>query len=144
MDGTWEVLNWNNKFTYLNKQPDNVKDYFNTGYTFTNSVAIENGSEKFNWRFSASDLNNSGLKPNSTYKRKTVNYNMNAKLNDIFSLSFKGNYIREDAFNRVGQGDSRTGARTFIWMPRSININTLEERRNTKLNILQIIKKEII
>jgi len=127
MDGTWEVLNWNNKFTFLNPQPDNVNEYFRKGYTFTNSLSIENGSEKFNWRFSSSWLNNSGLKPNSTYKRKTFNYNMNAKLNDIFSLSFKANYIREDAFNRVGQGDSRTGARTFIWMPRSININTLED-----------------
>lgn len=129
LDGSVEVLNWNNKFTYLEPQPDNAKDYFETGYTLTNSVALENGSENFNWRFSAGSLNNSGLKPNSTYDRKNVNFNMNAKLNDIFSFSFKGNYIREDAFNRVGQGDSRTGARNFIWMPRSININTLENDR---------------
>jgi TonB-linked SusC/RagA family outer membrane protein len=125
MDGTHEVLNWNNKFYTITPQPDNVKDYFEHGYTFTNSVAVENGSEKFNWRFSASALNNSGLKPNSNYKRKTVNYNMNSKLNDVFSISFKANYLREDAFNRVGQGDSRTGARTFIWMPRSINMDNL-------------------
>lgn len=127
MDGTMEVLNWNNKFTALTPQPDNVKDYFNNGYTFTNSVAVESGTEKFNWRASASILNNSGLKPNSTYDRKTINYNMNSKLNRFLSLSFKANYIREDAFNRVGQGDSRTGARTFIWMPRSINIHTLKD-----------------
>ena len=50
---------------------------------------------------------------------------MNAKLNDIFGVSFKANYIREDAFNRVGAGDSRTGSRTFIWMPRSINMDNL-------------------
>ncbi|MEN8226908.1 MAG: SusC/RagA family TonB-linked outer membrane protein [Bacteroidota bacterium] len=127
MDGTMEVLNWNNEFYTLTPQPNNVSDYFNQGYTLTNSVAVENGSEKFNWRFSASALNNSGLKPNSTYNRKTVNYNMNSKLNEMFSLSFKANYIREDAFNRVGQGDARTGARTFIWMPRSINTNTLRD-----------------
>jgi len=127
MDGSWEVLNWNNKFSTLNPQADNVKDYFRQGHTITNSLSIENGSEKYNWRFSASWLNNKGLKPNSTYNRKTFNYNMNAKLNDIFKLGFKANYIREDAFNRVGQGDSRTGARTFIWMPRSIDISTLED-----------------
>ncbi len=127
MDGTWDVLNWNNKFTTLTPQPNNVSDYFNKGFTLTNSVAVENGSEKYNWRFSVSNLNNEGLKPNSTYNRKTVNYSMNSKLNDMFSLSFKANYIREDANNRVGQGDSRTGARTFIWMPRSINTNTLRE-----------------
>jgi TonB-linked SusC/RagA family outer membrane protein len=127
LDGEMEVLNWNGEFVKLTPQPDNVKDYFEKGYTITNSVAIEKGDEKNNWRFSVSDLQNKGLKPNSTYDRKTVNFNINSKLNDIVSLSFKGNYIRENAFNRVGQGDSRTGARTFIWMPRSININTLEK-----------------
>jgi len=127
MDGSWDnqVLNWNNEFQRLTPQPDNVKDYFEKGYTLTNSVGIESGSEKYNWRLSLGSLINSGLKPNSTYDRNTVSFNMNSKLNDFVSLSFKGNYIREDAFNRVGQGDSRTGARTFIWMPRSVNVDNL-------------------
>lgn len=127
MDGTVEVLNWNGEFTTLTPQPDNVKDYFENGYTATNSISIENGNEKTNWRFSASSLNNKGLKPNSTYDRKSVSFNINSRMNKISTFSFKGNYVREDAFNRVGQGDSRTGARNFIWMPRSVNINTLRE-----------------
>ncbi|MCK9206971.1 MAG: TonB-dependent receptor, partial [Salinivirgaceae bacterium] len=59
--------------------------------------------------------------------RTTVNYTMNSKLNNILSSSFKVNYIRENALNREGQSDSRTGARTFIWMPRSINMDELRE-----------------
>ena len=125
LDGTTEVLNWNDEFVTLTPQPNNVRDYFEDGYTLTNSIALENGDEKYNWRFSAGTVHNKGLKPNSNYDRKSINYNMNSKLNDVVSFSFKGNYIREDAFNRVGQGDSRTGARTFIWMPRSINIDRL-------------------
>ncbi len=127
LDGSMEVLNWNGEFTTLTPQPDNVKDYFNNGHTLTNSISIDKGTEKLNWRFSVASVNNEGLKPNSRYDRKSLNYNMNSQLNKNLGFSFKGNYIREDAFNRVGQGDSRTGARTFIWMPRSININTLRE-----------------
>ncbi len=127
LDGTFEVLNWNGEFTTLEAQPNNVKDYFEDGYTASNSVSIENGKEGVNWRFSAASLNNTGIKPNSSYDRKSVNFNINSKLNDLASFSFKGNYIREDAFNRVGQGDSRTGARTFVWMPRSIDINRLRD-----------------
>lgn len=127
LDGSLEVINWNGEFTTLTPQPDNVKEYFNNGYTLTNSVSIEKGSEKLNWRFSAATVNNEGLKPNSNYDRKSINYNMDSQLNNLIGFSFKGNYIREDAFNRVGQGDSRTGARTFIWMPRSVNIHTLRE-----------------
>lgn len=127
MDGSFEILDWNNKFAPYVAQPDNVKDYFNTGYTFTNSISLEKGTEDFNWRLSLTDLQNKGLKPNSTYDRTSINYNMSSKMNDYVTASFKANYIREDAFNRVGQGDSRTGARTFIWMPRSINMNTLRD-----------------
>ncbi len=127
MDGTTEILNWNDEFTFLTPQPDNVKKYFQKGYTLTNTIAIEDGNEKTNWRFSTSTINNKGLKPNSNYDRKTVNFNINTHLNKFATFSFKGNYIREDAFNRVGQGDSRTGARTFIWMPRSIDTETLRE-----------------
>jgi len=127
MDGTWEVLNWNGKFKYLTPQPDNVKDYYEKGYTFTNSVGIQRGMENYNWRLSMSSLNNKGLKPNSTYDRYNVSFNMDSKLNDFVSVSFKGNYVKEDAFNRVGQGNSETGAKSFIWMPRSIDINTLRK-----------------
>lgn len=123
---TLNILNWNDKFVKYASHPNNVKDYYEPGYTLSNSISLENGSEKYNWRFSVGTLNNKGLKPNSNYDRKTLNYNMNSKLNDYVSFSFKANYIREDAKNRAGQGDSRTGARNFIWMPRSIDISTLE------------------
>ncbi|MFZ5942431.1 MAG: SusC/RagA family TonB-linked outer membrane protein [Bacteroidota bacterium] len=127
MNDTLTILNWNNKFSTFSPQPNNVRDYFDNGYTFTNSIAMENGNANTNWRFSAATLDNKGLKPTSTYNRKNVSLNLNSKMNKIISFSMKGSYIREDAFNRVGQGDARTGARTFIWMPRSININTLRE-----------------
>lgn len=123
---TLEILNWNDRFVKYESQPNNVNDYYEPGYTLSNSIAIENGNDKYNWRFSVGTVNNKGLKPSSEYERKTFNYMMNSKLNDYIGFSFKANYIREDAHNRAGQGDSRTGARNFIWMPRSINIHTLE------------------
>jgi len=123
---TIKVLNWNDHFVDYKPQPDNVKDYFEKGFTATNTIAIESGSEKMNWRFSLLNLNNKGLKPNSKYGRTSLTYNMSSKMTDFFSFDFKVNYIREDAFNRVGQGDARTGARTFIWMPRSTDIHLLE------------------
>lgn len=126
LNGEMEVLNWNGEFTYLEPHPDNVRDYFENGYTLTNTVALENGNEHSNWRFSVSSLQNKGLKPNSTYDRNIINFNINSQMSKLVTFSFKGNYIREDAFNRVGQGDARTGARTFIWMPRSVDIHTLE------------------
>ncbi len=127
LDGSMEVLNWNDEFVKLVPQPNNVKDYFNTGYTFTNSIGLEKGTEKFNWRLSITDLRNKGMKPNSEYNRDNLNYTMTSKLNSFVSVNFKASYIKEAAFNREGQGDSRTGARTFIWMPRSIDMNTLRD-----------------
>ena len=44
MDGTVEVLNWNDEFVTLTPQPNNAQKYFNKGYTVTNSVSLENGT----------------------------------------------------------------------------------------------------
>lgn len=121
------IINWNgDMLTSLSPNPDNVKDYFQTGYTLTNSISFEKGNEKFNWRFSIASLKNEGLKPNSTYDRKNISYSMNTKMNKYLDFNFNSSYIREDAFNRVGMSNSTSGSKTFIYMPRNVDIHTLE------------------
>jgi hypothetical protein len=61
-------------------QKDNIKKFYNTGTTFTNTVALTGGNEIANFRFSASNLDNKGIVPNNTLNRKTFNLSANATL----------------------------------------------------------------
>lgn len=121
------VINWNGDLlTQLSPHPDNVEYYFQPGYTFTNTLSLEKGTKKFNWRFSIAQLDNEGLKPASTYKRKNVSYAMNSEMNKFLDFSLNASYIREDAHNRVGMSNSTSGAKTFIYMPRNVDTRVLE------------------
>ena len=122
-----EMLHWNGEIRPLEAHPDNVKDYFEPGYTTTNSVAVDGGNENATFRLSYTNLYNKGLRPNSWYRRNSITFRGTAKLSEKLNVDAKVNYVRGSAFNRPGQGDSRSGARTFIWMPRNVDINKLRE-----------------
>jgi len=126
MDGR-EILNWNGEIVPYEAHPNNVKDYFEPGITTTNSIAIDGGTDNTTLRLSLTNLYNKNIIPNSWFTRNSINLRGTSELTKKINIDAKVNYIRDDAFNRPGQGDSRTGARTFIWMPRNIDIHRLKE-----------------
>jgi len=48
---------------------DNVKDFFQTGFTQKHNLSFEGGSEKVNYRISTSYTDQGGVVPNSAYQR---------------------------------------------------------------------------
>lgn len=87
-------------------QKKNLQNFYQTGTTFTNTIALTGGSDKFNFRFSAADLNSKGILPNTTYKRKTFNLSVNSKLSDKLSLDAVVQYNLEEGKNRTMAGDA--------------------------------------
>ncbi len=87
-------------------QRDNIKDFYETGRTFTNTVALTGGSDKANFRFSASYLDNEGIVPESGLERYTFNLRGGANLSDKLSADVKINYIEETADNRPSLSDT--------------------------------------
>ncbi|MFB9842634.1 SusC/RagA family TonB-linked outer membrane protein [Mucilaginibacter ginsenosidivorans] len=87
-------------------QKNNIKNFYNTGKTFTNTVAFTGGSEALNFRFSVSDLNNKGIVPNNSLDKKISNLNVNAKLGKNLSIEAVAQYNVENNINRPGLGDA--------------------------------------
>ncbi|MDN5284883.1 MAG: SusC/RagA family TonB-linked outer membrane protein [Mucilaginibacter sp.] len=87
-------------------QKDNIKNFYQTGSTFTNTLAFTGGSETINYRFSASDLNSKSVLPNTTYDRKTANLSINGKLGKRISIEALAQYNIENANNRATAGDA--------------------------------------
>ena len=85
---------------------NNLKDFYEVGTTFTNTLALSGGSEKATFRFSASDLNHSGYVPNSSLRRNTFNLRGTANLSKRLSADIKANFIKETTKNRPGLSDS--------------------------------------
>lgn len=87
-------------------QKDNIKNFYRSGHSITNTIAFSGGNDNGNFRLSASNLLNESVVPNSGMKRNTFNLNLNSKLTKRLSLSAVVNYIIEKSKNRPFLSDS--------------------------------------
>ncbi len=83
---------------------DNIKNFYDTGTNFVNTVAFTGGVEAINFRLSLSNMDDQGVVPNSYFNRKTANLNLNAQLGKKLSIEAVGQYNIEKATNRPGTG----------------------------------------
>lgn len=89
---------------------NNSRNFYKNGNTFANTISLYGGSEKATLRFSASDLNNHDLMPNSSLKRNNFSLNGNLKATDKLTAQMSIQYLRERVENRPSSGD-------FSWNP---------------------------
>src|SRR5882724_4374426 len=106
IDGSTDYVGVDGKTHPYTAKKNNFQNYYQTGSTYTNSVAFSGGSDAVTYRFSAADLNSKGILPNTTYDRKTLNLSLNGKLNDRISVELLAQYNLETGHNRTGAGDA--------------------------------------
>jgi TonB-linked SusC/RagA family outer membrane protein len=106
IDGSTNYVGVDGKTHPYVAQKKNFQNYYQTGTTFTNSIAFSGGSESFTYRFSAADLNSRGILPGTTYKRKTFNVALNGKVGSKINIEALAQYNLEQGHNRTGAGDA--------------------------------------
>ncbi len=105
---------------------DNIGRFYETGLTYINTLTLSGGSDRYNFRFSASNLDNSDIVPNSGLIRRNFTLNTNAQLSDRFSANVTAMYVHEQAENRPRLSDSPGNANYTAWsLPATVNIETL-------------------
>jgi len=115
---------------YSAKASDDLLNYYETGQTWINTIAMSGGTEKVNARLSLSNLTNQGIVPNSGYDRYTVNLLTSLKLSDKLTLEMKANYIQEESTNRINLSDNPSNpGKAFSQLPNNISVDMLQQRR---------------
>ncbi|MRX68820.1 TonB-linked outer membrane protein, SusC/RagA family [Flavobacterium resistens] len=87
------------------KVDNNIQDFFKTGVTISNGVALSAGSDNAFVRFGFNSLKNDDVIPESGLERNNATLNGTIK-SDKFTLDANVNYIAENTNNRPGLGDS--------------------------------------
>jgi len=85
---------------------DQWPKFYQTGHTWTNTLALTGGSPTQNFRFSVSDLRNTTIVPNAGFNRFNASLSTNSKFGKRLTLIAKILYSREDAKNRPRISDS--------------------------------------
>ena len=108
--------------------PDNVRDFFETGYALNNGIAIADASEKFDYRLSYNNLKQIGVIPNSGQGKNNFSLNTTLKLTPKLSITANANYSKLSSDNLPGTGGSRSTSTMlqFTWFGRQVDINQLK------------------
>ena len=111
--------------------PNNVRDFFETGRTMTNNVALTGNSEKANVRLSVTHMDQNGMYPGFEQEMLTTMLNGGAQLTSKLSADANMQYITREGIGRPGTGYSGTNPmQQFIWFGRQVDINALRDRRD--------------
>ncbi len=105
----------------------NIRDFYETGLTTTNTVALTASTPTAAVRLSGSFLDNNGISPSSGLTRATFNLRGTADFGSRLSADAKLNVIREDVFNRPRLSDSPGNANYSVFMlAPNIDVNDFE------------------
>lgn len=103
---------------------DNFKRFFQTGYNFTNTLALSGGNETQNFRISLSDLKNTSIVPNTGFDRTTATLSTNSKFGKKLTFTSKIFYSHEFADNRTNLSDSPNNAHlSMYYVPTNVNVD---------------------
>lgn len=125
--------------TPFDSQEDNLKNFYQTGFTSTNNISISSGFNKGNFRMSATDLRSESIIPGVNLFRKTLSSKLNFQANSRLKISANLNYINSQSDNRPsnGYGSENVNYSLVAWGPRSLNISSLEDYWQPGLENLQ-------
>ena len=106
--------------------PDNMKDFFITGHTRFNAVALSGNNEVSNYRFSYTNNAQTGIVPNNNLTRNSFNFKAGYKLSSQLTADAAVTYTNTNSSSRPNLGYGQgTPMYEFVWFNRSVDINPL-------------------
>lgn len=109
-------------------RPDNVRNFFETGYTSQNNLAIHNYGDNGGFRVSYSNLRNTGIMPNTDLKRDGIALSLDQSLSNKLRFESFINYINTRSSNRPNLGYGyENPIYGFNWTGRQANIEAMKD-----------------
>jgi len=118
--------------------PDNVRDFFNTGRTLNNGISFSGAGDKFDYRLSYNNLDQTGVVPNSSQSKNSFLFSSSYKITPKLTLNAFANYVNSSADNLPGSGGKRATSTMlqFIWSGRQVDIPQLSNYRDASGNVI--------
>lgn len=110
-------------------QPDNVKDFFETGVTQTHNLAVSGSNEVSDFRLSYTYLDQKGIVPNTGLNRNTFSLSGGYQLSSKLKARAVVNYIKNVSNNRpnLSYGTENIMYLFNCWYGRGVNTASLRD-----------------
>ncbi|MEO9873154.1 SusC/RagA family TonB-linked outer membrane protein [Ekhidna sp.] len=109
--------------------PDNLKDFYQTGITTINNIAISNGFDDGNYRLSFTDLQSESIIPGVDLDRRTLSARLSFRPTLKVKVTSSISYVNSQSNNRPsgGYGSENINYSLVAWGPRSLDISALRD-----------------
>jgi TonB-linked SusC/RagA family outer membrane protein len=140
LDRGLEFIQWN---SYQNggaplpwvSQPNNIKDFYETGVTTNNNVSFSGGNDDATFRLSMGMSNQKGMVPNTDFTRYSVSGNSRANLTKKLSVGLTVNYIKSKSGNLpTGGYNNENPVQQMIWSGRNVDFQALKDYNSLPLS----------
>ena len=112
---------------------DDVKDFYETGVSYQNSINVVTTSETSALRVGYTNIDMTGTVPNSSQQKHNFNINGNANIfKDIVEVYANVNVVKTDTKGRPqsGYGDNSQSQKFFQWGQRQLDFSKLKDYIN--------------
>lgn len=125
----WVQWNSNGKAVPLVSYPNRLKDFFQTGFSTTNNVAVDGNYDKGFFRLSVGKMDNTGIIPNTNLFRTSINLNTGYNVTKNLSVTANINWTETGSDNRPSvNGDDRGDiVRSLYEMGAQVNVLDLRD-----------------
>lgn len=125
--------------TEMISHEDNLKDFYQTGFTSIQNLAISNGFDKGAMRFSVTDTRSKGIIPGVDYNRTNAIGNLSFNPSEKLTVTSVFQYANSGSENRPasGYGSENLNYGLVAWGPRSLDISKMEDYWQPGLEGLQ-------
>ncbi len=115
------------KLKPFSPQPNNVKDFFETGIANNTTVAFSKVGQESNTRVSFTNLSRTGVVPNSKQQKNWVTLTNTMDITSQFRIGLNVNYVYEYLSNVPLEGyNTQTSASFNQWFQRNIETHKLK------------------
>lgn len=118
----------------LEAYPDNVKNFYETGISYINSVSFAGGGETTDFRFGLTNYDQTGVTPDSELSKYVASFNGGTKVGDKLDIRSSINFISSKTSGKPAQGSNDPNVLTSIvnGFPRTISNSILKNNITDK------------
>ncbi|WP_207495987.1 SusC/RagA family TonB-linked outer membrane protein [Aridibaculum aurantiacum] len=114
-------------------QPNNIRQFFNTGVTVNNNVSLASGGERYSARVSFTNLSRSGIIPRSRQDKNFISTQLSYDLAKRLTISTNATYTFEKLQGDFDDDYSNLTSGSFNqWFHRDIDMRKMKELRGLK------------
>ncbi len=114
-------------------QPNNIRDFYNTGVTTKNTIALSGGSDTFRGRLSFTNLDQTGITPYTTLGKQYLSSNFDFDVTDKFNVAVSVNFTNSSVRGDFDDAYSNQISGSFnSWFNRNLEIDKLRELKDLK------------